>query len=48
MEELDLDAPTTIQTKMSEEEELLDRADSVYMTLNFTKLLKVDSGLRSL
>lgn len=33
---------------MTPEEELVDRADSVYVLMNFTKMLKVDYGLRSL
>ncbi len=36
------------QVQLSPEEALLDRADSVFVTMSFTKRLKVDAGLRSL
>lgn len=44
--EEDTDKPTQIQ--MTPEEVMVDRADSVYVLMDFTKRLKVDQGLRSL
>lgn len=44
-EKLDQESP---QVQLSPEQALVERADSVYVTLSFTKRLKVDAGLRSL